>query len=538
MRTFALLICVSISFYGVAQTHDVIIRNGTIVDGSGRASFQGDLAIDSDTITFIGDLSTSQAKIEIDARGLTVAPGFINMLSWADGTLLKDGRGMSDLKQGVTIEVFGEGLSPGPRKRTANSTLWRTLGEYFDYLEKKGVSPNFASFVGATTVRDYVIGNQNRKPSAIELEKMTALVRQAMQEGAMGVGSSLIYAPATFATTEELIALCKEASKYGGMYITHMRSESDHILPALNETFRIAMEANLPAEIYHMKINQQRNWGKIDTVLFKIDSAQKAGLHITADMYPYAASATGLKERIPVWAQEGGIVKLRIRIKNPAERAKILYDMEHGIPTKNSDPRDVMLLGFKCDSLNRLYKGKRLDEVARLHGKNPDETVLDLLTADRTSIGAVYFLISENNMRRMLRQPYVSIGSDGGAIATTAEFTNEGTHPRAYGTFARFLGKYVRDENLMTLEEGIHRITTLPASRLKIQKRGSLKTGNFADVVVFDSRTIIDQATFENPHQYATGVVHVFVNGKQVIRNGDHTGAKPGRCVRGPGWKK
>ena len=538
MKAFAFLICVSICFHGVAQTHDVIIRNGTIMDGSGRTAFKGDLAIDADTITAIGDLSMSRAETDIDARGLAVAPGFINMLSWADGTLLKDGRGMSDLKQGVTLEVFGEGLSPGPRKRTANSTLWRTLGEYFDHLEKKGVSPNFTSFVGATTVRDYVIGNQNRKPSVIELEKMKALVRQAMQEGAMGVGSSLIYAPATFATTEELIALCKEASKYGGMYITHMRSESDHILPALNETFRIASEANLPAEIYHMKINQQRNWRKIERVLFKIDSAQKAGLSISADMYPYAASATGLKERIPVWAQEGGLVKLRSRIRNPAERARILYDMEHGIPTKNSDPRDVMVLGFKSDSLNGLYKGKRLDEVARLHGKNADETVLDLLTADKTSIGAVYFLISESNMQRMLRQPYVSIGSDGGAIATTPDFVNDGTHPRAYGTFARFLGKYVREENLMTMEEGIRRITSLPASRLKIRKRGSLQTGYFADVVVFDAAAIIDHATFENPHQYATGVVHVFVNGKQVIRNGDHTGAKPGRCVRGPGWKK
>ena len=538
MKAFAFLICVSICFHGVAQTHDVIIRNGTIMDGSGRTAFKGDLAIDADTITAIGDLSMSRAETDIDARGLAVAPGFINMLSWADGTLLKDGRGMSDLKQGVTLEVFGEGLSPGPRRRTASSTLWRTLGEYIDHLEKKGVSPNFTSFVGATTVRDYVIGNQNRKPSVIELEKMKALVRQAMQEGAMGVGSSLIYAPATFATTEELIALCKEASKYGGMYITHMRSESDHILPALNETFRIASEANLPAEIYHMKINQQRNWRKIERVLFKIDSAQKAGLSISADMYPYAASATGLKERIPVWAQEGGLVKLRSRIRNPAERARILYDMEHGIPTKNSDPRDVMVLGFKSDSLNGLYKGKRLDEVARLHGKNADETVLDLLTADKTSIGAVYFLISESNMQRMLRQPYVSIGSDGGAIATTPDFVNDGTHPRAYGTFARFLGKYVREENLMTMEEGIRRITSLPASRLKIRKRGSLQTGYFADVVVFDAAAIIDHATFENPHQYATGVVHVFVNGKQVIRNGDHTGAKPGRCVRGPGWKK
>ncbi len=538
MRAFNHLILLLIFFPAAGQIHDVIIRHGTVVDGSGQAGYKADVAIDNDTITFIGNLSTSKGKIEIDATDRVVTPGFINMLSWADGTLLKDGRGLSDLKQGVTLEVFGEGLSPGPRKRNANSQLWRTLGGYFEYLENKGVSPNFASFVGATTVREYVIGNMNRKPSNEEIKKMRLLVAQAMEEGAMGVGSSLIYAPATFASTEELIELCEEASRYGGMYITHMRSESDNILPALNETFRIAQEANIPAEIYHLKINQQRNWNKIDTILYKIDSAQKAGLRISANMYPYAASATGLKERIPTWAQEGGIVKLRARITNPSTREKILFDMAHGIPTRNSDPHYVMVLGFKKDSLNKLYKGKRLDEIAKLHGKTSDETTLDLLTADKSSIGAVYFLISEGNMIRMLREPYVSIGSDGGAVAITPAFSSDGTHPRAYGTFARYLGKYIREEKVTTLEEGVRRMTSMPALRLKIQGRGMIKRGFYADITVFDPRTILDHATFENPHQYATGVVHVFVNGVQVIKNGEHTGALPGRCVRGPGWKK
>ncbi len=538
MRAYQHLILLLIFFPATGQVHDIIIRNGTIVDGSGTARYKADVAIDKDTIAFIGALSSAKGKVEIDATGLVVAPGFINMLSWADGTLLKDGRGMSDLKQGVTMEVFGEGLSPGPRKRPANSQLWRSLGDYFVYLERKGVSPNFASFVGATTIREYVIGHQNRKPSDEEMKKMRMLVAQAMEEGAMGVGSSLIYAPAAFAPTEELIALCESASQYGGMYITHMRSEGDRIFAALNETFRIAYEANIPAEIYHLKINQQRNWTKIDTVLYKIDSARKAGLRISANMYPYAASATGLKERIPTWAQEGGIAKLRARIKNPATREKILYEMANGIPTRNSDAHDVMILGFKKDSLNRRYKGKRLDDIARLHGKSADETTLDLLTADKSSIGAVYFLISENNLNRMLRESYVSIGSDGGAVATTQEFVNDGTHPRAYGTFARFLGKYVRDENVATLEEGVRRITSMPAQHLKIQKRGTIKPGFYADITVFDPEAIRDHATFENPHQYATGVAHVFVNGVHVIKNGEHTGAMPGRCVRGPGWKK
>jgi N-acyl-D-amino-acid deacylase len=518
------------------KEYDKIIRNGNIYDGNGGQPFVSDLAINADTIAVIGDLSFAKGKTEIDAKGLAVCPGFINMLSWADGTLLEDGRGVSDIKQGVTLEVFGEGVSAGPRKRKPSDHLWTTLGGYFDHLQKKGVSPNFASFVGASTIRSYVIGSLNRKPTDAELLQMKNLVKQAMEEGAMGVGSSLIYAPATFASTGELIELCKEAGKYGGSYITHMRSESDKILDAINETFRISKEANVPAEIYHLKINHQRNWPMIDIVLFKIDSAQKAGLKISANIYPYTASATGLKERIPTWAQEGGLVALRNRIRQPEIRKKILFDMEHGIPTKNSSAHDVLLLGFKKDSLNKLYKGKRLDEAASLHGKNADETVLDLLTADQSSIGAVYFLISEANLRRMIQQPYVSVGSDAGAPALTKNFTDQGTHPRAYGTFARILGKYVRDEKLLTLEEAIRRMTRLPAGHLKIKKRGSLTTGYFADVVVFDPDKIQDHATFDQPHQYSSGVNHVFVNGVQVLKDGEPTGNKPGRCVRGPGY--
>jgi N-acyl-D-amino-acid deacylase len=532
----ALNVIISVGF-GQQREYDVVLRQGTVYDGMGGQPLVADVAIAGDSIAAIGDLSDAKGKIEIDCKGLAISPGFINMLSWADGTMLQDGRAVSDIKQGVTLEVFGEGLSPGPRYRAPGDKSWRTLGEYFNHLEKKGVSPNFASFVGATNVRAMVLGQLNVAPTEKKMQAMRALVKEAMLEGAMGVGSSLIYAPAAFATTEELIELCKVASEYGGMYITHMRSESDHILQALDETFRISKEANLPAEIYHLKILQGRNWPKIDSVLFKIDSARNAGLPITANIYPYIASATGLKERVPNWAQEGGFNALLGRIKNPATRKKILYDMEHGIPTKNSDPKDVMLLGFRKDSLNILYAHKRLDEAARLHGKTADETVLDLLSADRYSVGAVYHIISEDNMRRMLSQPYVSAGSDAGAPAVTKNYTG-GAHPRAYGTFARILGKYVREEKLMPLEEAIRRMTSLPASNLKIARRGSLKPGFFADVVVFDPQKITDHATFDKPHQYSTGVSQVFVNGIAVLKDGEPTGAKAGRCVRGPGWKK
>lgn len=525
-----------LSWSATAQEFDILLRGGMVYDGLGNPPVLADVGIRKDTIAAIGDLSAATAKEIVSVQGLAVVPGFINMLSWADGTLLKDGRSMSDIKQGVTLEVFGEGISPGPRKRGKRSVLWTTLGGYFDHLEKQGVSPNFASFVGATSVRTYVMGEVNRKPTSEELIRMKRLVRQAMQEGALGVGSSLIYAPATFATTEELIELCKVAAEFKGMYISHIRSESDKILDALNELMIISRDAGVPAEIYHLKINQARNWNKIDAVLFKIDSARQAGLRITANMYPYTASATGLKERVPTWAQEGTAAEMRKRFVDPATRKKILSDMERGFPTKNSAPEHVVILGFKKDSLNALYKGKRLDEVARLHGKSADETVLDLVVADKTSIPALYFLMSEDNMRRMLKQPYVSIGSDGGSLATTEDFLDLGAHPRAYGTFARVLGKYSREEKLFTLEEAIRKMTSLPASNLGLKRRGTLKPGHFADVVVFDPATIRDKATYDEPHQYAEGVVHVLVNGVPVIRDREHTGAKPGRCIRGGGW--
>jgi N-acyl-D-amino-acid deacylase len=445
---------------------------------------------------------------------------------------------MSDIKQGVTLEVFGEGWSPGPRKDSTQAFPWKTLGEYFTHLERKGASPNFASFVGATAVRACVLGHENRKPTANDLDQMKALVRQAMEEGAMGLGSSLIYAPADYAATEELIELSKVSASYGGMYITHMRSESDRIYQGLNETFRIAKEAGVRTEIYHLKINQKWNWNKIDTVIAKIDSAQHAGLKITADMYTYAASGTGLTARLPTWVQEGGGGAMRKRLKNPVTRKKVLKEMALGIPAKNSDPKDVLVLGFRKDSLNRLYRNKRLDEIANLHGKSADETMLDLIVADRSLVSSIFFLISEDNVKRMLQLPYVSICSDASSIPSEKPFTDDGTHPRTYGSFARLLAKYVREEKLMTLEEAIRRLTSLPAANLMIAKRGSLRTGNFADLAIFDPHRIQDHATFEEPHQYATGMMYVFVNGIQVLEKGEHTGALPGRCIRGPGWRR
>lgn len=534
----SLVVCCLAVASVAGQSYDVILRGGMVYDGQGTPPVRADVGIRHDTIAFVGDLSLADAKEIIPVTGLAVAPGFINMLSWADGTLLKDGRSMSDIKQGVTLEVFGEGISAGPRKRSRRSKLWTTLGGYFDHLEKQGVSTNFASFVGATSVRAYVLGDVDRAPTAEEMKQMQGLVRQAMLQGALGVGSSLIYAPATFATTNELIELAKVAGEFDGMYITHMRSESDDILKAMNETMTIARAAKVPAEIYHLKINQARNWSKIEAVLFKMDSARRSGLRISANMYPYVASATGLKERVPNWAQDGGGTEMRKRFADPVTRKRILDDMARGFPTRNSEPQQVVIMGFKNDSLNALYKGKRLDEVARIHGKSADETVLDLITAEKTSIPALYFLMSEDNMRKMLVQPYVSIGSDAGSLALTEEFLTMGVHPRAYGTFARVLGQYSREEKLFSLEEAIRKMTSLPASNLGLKRRGALKTGNFADVVVFDPQRIKDIATYENPHAYAEGVKHVFVNGVAVLKDGEHTGAMPGRCVRGPGYKK
>ena len=537
LKGFSVLFFLLLANTAIAQ-YDFILKNGTVYDGLGGAPYKADVAIRADTIAAIGDLLSAKAKQIIDVTGKAVSPGFINMLSWADGSLLKDGRSMSDIKQGVTLEVFGEGWSPGPRqKKNHKDTLWTTLGGYFKTLERKGVSTNFASFVGATSVRNLVLGYENRKPTQVELEKMKSLVEEAMKQGAMGLGSSLIYAPADYASTHELIELSKVVSKYGGMYITHMRSESDKIFPALNEVFKIAAEAKVPAEIYHLKINNTWNWNKIDTVLAKIDNAQKAGLKITADMYTYNASGTSLTARLPTWVQEGGAVAMRARFKNPVLRKRLLRELELGIPSRNSDPKDVMINGFKNDSLNKLYQGKRLDEVARLHGKDANETMLDLIAADKSGVAAIFFLMSEEHVKRMLALPYVSICSDAGSIPAEEPFTKDATHPRAYGSFARLLSRYVREEKIMTLQEAVRRMTSLPASNLKISKRGSLKVGHYADVVVFDPAQIIDRATFEKPHQYAEGINHVFVNGVQVLNNGAHTGAMPGRCVRGPGWK-
>lgn len=519
--------------------YDLIIRNGMIYDGSGENPFAGDVAIHADTLAAIGNLSDKKGIKEIDATGLAVAPGFINMLSWADGSLLKDGRSMSDIKQGVTLEVFGEGWSPGPRKKKdEKDSLWTSLDEYFLLLEKQGVSTNFASFVGATTVRNYVLGFENKKPNDSELARMKQLVDEAMQQGAMGLGSSLIYAPADYADTNELIELCKVVANYDGMYITHMRSESDKIYSALNEVFTISREANVPAEIYHLKINNTWNWNKVDMVIAKIDSAQKSGLKITANMYTYNASGTSLTARLPTWVQAGGAPAMRKRLRNSVTRRKVLEELRLGIPTKNSDPKDVMLIGFRKDSLNKLYRGKRLSEVAILHGKNADETMLDLIVKDKSGIAAIFFLISEDNVKRMLALPYVSICSDASSIPSEAPFTDDPTHPRTYGSFARLLSKYVREENVMTLQEAVRRLTSLPASNLKLKKRGGLQIGNYADVVIFDSTKVKDNATFDDPHHYADGMAHVFVNGAQVLNNGNHTGLTPGRCVRGPGYKR
>ena len=521
--------------------YDVIIRHGTLYDGTGKPGVHADIALMHDTIAAIGDLQNAKGTTEIDATGLAVAPGFINMLSWADRSLLMDGRSLSDIKQGVTLEVFGEGWSPGPVKRKAGAkpvdSLWTTLGGYFRFLEKKGISPNAASFVGATSIRIYELGYDNRPPNADELKRMQDHVRLAMEDGAMGFGSSLIYAPADYASTDELIALARVAASYGGMYTTHMRSEGDFILKALNEALVISREANIPTEIYHLKINIARNWNKIDSVLNKIDSARRAGLKITANNYPYIASATGLTARLPNWVQEGGAVEMRKRLRNPATRKKVLYEMRMGIPYKNSDAKDVQLLGFRLDSLNKKYRGKRLDEVAKMHGKDADETVIDLVMRDKSTIAAVYYQQSDDNIRRIISQPYVSFGSDGASMSDAKIFADWGTHPRAYGTFARVLGRYVRDEKLFTLEEAVRRLSALPAGNLKLHKRGRLARGYYADLAIFDPATIRDEATFEDPKRYAIGMQHVFVNGVQVLRNGEHTGAKPGRVLKGPGYK-
>ncbi|MEZ4696634.1 MAG: D-aminoacylase [Rhodothermales bacterium] len=557
---------------GCAQEapYDVVIRNGLLVDGSGSPGVRGDIAIRADTIAAVGSFAGGGAT-EIDADGLVVAPGFINMLSWATTSLIIDGHSQSDIRQGVTLEVFGEGESEGPlteemadealrslvgrvegEERAAElldvpygpgtrlSLPWRTLGEYLGYLEEKGVSTNVASFVGATTVRVHEVGYENRAPDEAELTRMQDLVRDAMREGALGVGSSLIYAPAFYADTDELVALASAAGEYGGMYISHMRSEGNNLLAAVDELIEISRRAGVPAEIYHLKAAGKQNWDKLDEVIDRVESARDSGQRITADMYLYTAGSTGLDAAMPPWVQEGGFGEWRRRLMDPAIRRRVAREIM--TPTDewenlflSAGPEGTLLVGFRNKDLRDLI-GKTLAEVADSRGTSPAETIMDLVVEDSSRVDVVYFLMSEENVARQVALPWMSFDSDAGSMAPEGLFLQSNPHPRAYGNFARLLAKYVREEKVVPVEEAVRRLTSFPAENLGLRRRGRLQPGYYADVVVFDPDRIQDHATFEEPHQYSTGVQHVLVNGVSVLYDGEHTGAKPGRFVRGPGW--
>jgi N-acyl-D-amino-acid deacylase len=531
---------------------DVLIKGGTVYDGTGRAPRRVDVAIKGDRLVAIGNFKSARARTVVDANGLAVAPGFINMLSWSTESLIVDGRSQSEIRQGVTTQIMGEGWSMGPlNERLKKQAIaeqddikfdieWTTLAEYLRYLEKRGISQNVASFVGATTIRQYVLGEGDVQPTPAQLQEMRELVRQAMEEGALGVGSSLIYAPAFYARTEELIELCKVAARYKGKYISHMRSEGNKWVEAVEELIRISREAGVPAEIYHIKAAGSQNWDKVDRVLALVNAARRSGLKITADMYMYTAGATGLNSSLPPWTMDGGYEALFKRLEDPATRQKIAAesrtpsDKWENLYLAAGSPDRILLVGFKSEKLKPLT-GKTLAEVAKMRGKDPIETVMDLILEDRSRVGTVYFLMAEENLKKELRQPWVSLGSDAASMAPEGVFLKSSTHPRAYGNFARLLGKYVREEKVISLTEAVRRLTGLPATNLGLDRRGFLRTGMFADVVVFDPATIADRATFENPHQYSVGVKHVFVNGIQVLKDGEHTDARPGRALWGPG---
>jgi N-acyl-D-amino-acid deacylase len=532
---------------------DLVIRNGTIYDGRGGDSFVGDVVIAGDSIVAVGPPGEVRGGRELDATGLAVTPGFINMLSWANTSLIEDGRSQSDIRQGVTLEVLGEGRSMGPLNEAMKQEMverqrdikydveWTTLDGYLRNLVRRGVSPNVASFMGATTARIHVLGYEDRPPGPDELEQMRDLVRQAMEEGAVGLSSALIYAPACYAAPDELVALAGVVAEYGGLYVSHIRNEARCLFEALDELIDVARKTGVAAEIYHLKVSGQPNWPKLDGAIAKIEAARAEGLHITADMYTYPASSTGLDATMPPWVQEGGHRAWVERLRDPAIRARVVKEMV--TPSDEWDstylaagsPENIVLVGFRSDALKPMT-GKTLAEVAASRGTSPEQTILDLVVEDDSDVGCVFFTMSEDNVRRQIALPWVSFGSDGASMAAEGVFLKSSTHPRAYGTFARLLGKYVRDEGVISLQEAIRKLTWLPASNLKLQRRGALRPGFFADVVVLDPATIQDRATFERPHQYATGVAHVFVNGVQVLRDGEHTGALPGRVVRGPGW--
>jgi len=533
--------------------YSVLIRGGTIYDGSGGTPYVGDVAIRGDKIVYVGPHAPGRAARVVDATGKAVSPGFVNMLSWATESLIADGRGLSDTVQGVTLEVMGEGDSMGPLtpemkrlevKRQGDIKYpirWTTLGQYLQYLQNKGITPNVASFVGATTVRVHELGEKDVDPTPAQLTRMRALVRQAMKEGALGVGSSLIYAPATYAETPELIALTTEAGKCGGMYISHMRSEGNKLLEAIDELIQISRESGAPAEVYHFKQGGEPNWGKLDAAIAKVEAARTSGQRITADMYTYPAGATGLDAAMPTWVQSGGLEAWIKRLKDPATRARLVKEMRtpsndwENLLLLSGSPDRVLLISFKNPKLKPLT-GKTLAEVAKMRGKSPEETAMDLVIEDGSRVGTVYFLMSEDNIKREAALPWMGLGSDEASEAPEGVFLKSSSHPRAYGNVARFLGHYVRDERVTSLQDAIRRLTSQPATNLGIRQRGSLKAGYYGDVVVFDPATIQDHATFEKPKQLATGVDDVFINGVQVLKGGKHTGAKPGRFVRGPGW--
>lgn len=555
MKNNLLLLLSSLFLFSACQpkiSYDKVITNAIIYDGSGSAAIEGAIAINADTIAAIGELGDFSAQETIDAKGMAVSPGFVNMLSWATESLIVDGRGLSDLKQGVTLEVMGEGWSMGPISETMKEDElasqadikydieWTTLGEYLQFLEDKGVSINVSSFVGATTLRIHEVGYEDRPPTPEELGRMKTLVKEAMEEGALGIGSSLIYAPAFYADTDELVALCEVAGEYGGKYITHMRSEGNKLLEAVDEVINIATQADIGAEIYHLKAGGKNNWYKMDLVFQKLDSAREAGLDIAANMYNYIAGATGLDASMPPWVQEGGYQEWAQRLQDPKIRKKVKAEMKtdaqdwENLYYSAGSADKLILVGFKNDSLKK-YTGKTLAEVAAMRGTDPEDTAMDLVIQDGSRVGTVYFLMSEDNVKKQIQLPYITFGSDAGALAAEGDFLKSSTHPRAYGNFARLLGKYVRDEQVIPMEEAIYKLTKLSTDKLGIKNRGLLAPGYYADVVIFNTKTIQDKATFEEPHQYSMGVEHVWVNGQQVLKDGEPTAVRSGRFVKGPG---
>jgi len=545
-----LLAATSVSI--LAADFDVIIKNGAVYDGSGGEAQHVDLAIRGDRIAGVGDYKNAKAKTVIDARGLAVAPGFINMLSWSTESLIQDGRSQSEIREGVTTEIMGEGESMGPLNEELKKRMlreqsdikfdikWNTLAEYLQYLEKRGISCNVASFIGAATIRENVIGFEDKVPTAEQLDQMRELVRKEMEAGALGIGTALIYPPAFYSKTDELIELCKVAAKYRGKYISHMRSEGNQLLEAFDELLRISREAGIPAEVYHIKAAGEKNWGKIDNLLSQIEAAQKEGLNVRANMYTYTAAGTGLDACLPPWTEEGGYPALFKRLRDPATREKIAAEVKidsdkwENLYIGAGSPDNILLVAFKSEKLKPLT-GKTLATVAKMRGKDPITTIMDLIAEDESRIGTIYLVMSEENVKKEIAKPWISFCSDEASQAPEGVFLKSNPHPRAYGSFVRVLGKYVRDEKVIALPEAIRRLSAFPATNLGLDHRGMLKEGMFADVVAFDPATITDHATFEKPHQYATGVKHVFVNGVQVIKDGEHTGAKPGRALWGPG---